>query len=1065
MADTTDRYSTSTNSDVVISLDPNEAVPAGVIRQVGFKLARGQGNRPIWRSEEYNRAELAQQVASQGFSVDPNLLKIGFVKNAWNGDFGAYEERPGQNRPALTIGVDHRRRHPTLGPKQYTAGVGSGQSAFGARVSGAIEFKGNHYVCIAGRNVYRMDNWSGSGEGTAYFTSVFQHSNAGAVLRDLKVYDGVLYVAAGETATYAYSTDGTTWVESTRGAPDDKAEQFAVLNGTLHKIRVPNLHYQTTDGTNGGEAWSNADAIDTDYGNTVAAFEQVGMENQMTFATEEGWFTLDSGGNTLDMYPELKRLSDAGNGFHAFVWNKIIFYPTLHGELMAFKEGRVYEVAPAYKQERVLELSPTATGVFVGRVRAMAGTQKYLYVEIQRASDSLHRIVVLEHDGGTQFTWRTLVDVATTTSDELWITSRSTSGPILWATTATEFGNRAAYWVLPAGPDPLQDTRMRYADSGILYEPWLTFGCPTTKKRPDAVELAYSSNGTGGTITFRLIAEDGTSTQRTITGIDGPGQTVFRLPKRFIHYRYRIQWEYSTTDNDNTPFITEFRMSVFALPEPQRVFHFTVDTQWAGVQDGRINQIQAREFLDVLRGCDYPVILQDQFHDRAQGTNRKWSVITIPPTPQEDHVKEGGHQWDSAHSLTMVEVISREFEIQNPPADDEEPPGEPPILPPSEEGGGASLEIITLALKSNTLYPAWTTDRTAATVQWHFNNTGLPTTLVDHAYLITDPWDIQNKAAIFLHKSTGTVEIWYNSAYRTAGNAWTKVFDVATWNTLTSQAAGTIAWSTNGARQHGLWASIASQDYWAFQVRNGTDVRVVHTHNSFSSFTITAAAINDDEESFTLGQWDEAFAFHEWNSIINFGNNWVISRDGGHTFTVEGDEQFPAGNFPISFLLPYHNNAAYQELLIIASGGGANGEIYRNTSGFQTPSTSLLWGTVTGMGSLTIGNVHGVRLDPINGQRMIIAASTSLQHSNDRGRNWAASPVTIPGGAMDAALWPGGGMETAIISNGVLAGTNFVFYTEDLATFTDLTGNYGTAVVAVDGGLIGHTVAFGKAQP
>ena len=474
------------NSHVTLEFDSTESIATGTPRKMGFQLVKST-QRYAYQGYDDEPTQLVNEVQSNGFTIFSRSLEILFKKDNWSGPFGAYLERPGQNRPAFTIGVDHRVQRPTLGPRQYTAGVGVGQAAFPARISGFVEFKNESYVCIAGRIVYKL-TWAA---GSAYFTAVFTHSNANAVLRDLRVCDGYMYVAAGSTAAYAYTADGAAWTESNRGNPDDKAEQFLVLNNYLHKFITPNMHYQTTSGINGGSDWQGADYI----GESSSSIQMMnGLTNNIVFPKDAGIYNLDQAGNIKDVYPELQTLQDIGNGWHSFVWHNKLLYPTLYGELFILADGVVTSIAPAFQMERAMEVSPASLDVFSGRVRAITGTQDYLFAEIQRASDSYHRIMVLQEIGGV-YVWRTFVDLGTTTSDELWVTSASTSGPVLWATTASDLSYKAAYWILPAGPDPLQDARLNYSANGFLYEPWLDMGCGTTAKRWDTIQLdTYSAD-------------------------------------------------------------------------------------------------------------------------------------------------------------------------------------------------------------------------------------------------------------------------------------------------------------------------------------------------------------------------------------------------------------------------------------------------------------------------------------------------------------------------------------------------------------------------------------------
>jgi len=760
------------SSHIKLKFEDEETLPNNILREIGLKIRDGE-NGPMYRSYDDASRSIVDLVGRNGYAIDPQTLEIQFEKSAWDGPFGAYYERPKGNRPSFTVNVDHRKRHPTLSARQYTAGLGSGQAAMPARISAAVEFRGVLYVAIAGTRVYSLGSWSGSGEGTAFFTLVFTHSNGSAVLRDLVVYDDVLYAAAGETAVYAYSTDGAVWVESNRGNPDDKAEQFMVLNDVLHKTRMPNLHYQTTSGINGGAAWSPADAIGETGDASTGSFEMVGLSNNAVFGKEEGIFNLDGQGNTTDLLPGLQKKRDRGNGWHSYVWSgDKMLYPTHYGLLYMIQGGRFYHVAPALSQERALEVG--TIGRFIGRVRAMVDDTQYLYAEIQKPADNTHRIVCLEQVGD-ELVWRSLLDLSTTTSDELWITSQSTSGPILWASTATDLSFKASYWTLPAGPDPLQDTRMRYAASGSLYEPWNDLGCPNTPKLWFEVTITAAANGTGGSITMVLEADDGTTYSRTLSVTTTPTPQVILIPKQFIQRRTRFRWDFATTTAATTPILLDYTIRAQPNPEPIRIFEFTIDAPASESAFPGLTQRQIRAFLDHMRKAVYPLHLYTIFYPNIvdntglESIEEVWSVMPFPPPPMEQAVRHDStnnmQRWDTAWTITLIERKTRQFELLEDGN---------VVLPPSEDlGGPVSLELITLAIKSNVLYPAYTLNRTAGTVNWiPISRTGLPGAAV--GYHILDPWDVTNKMYIVLRPTVGNgVEIWYNSSYRTVGSTWT----------------------------------------------------------------------------------------------------------------------------------------------------------------------------------------------------------------------------------------------------------------------------------------------------
>lgn len=838
------------NAHVKLAFDPSEVIPNTIAREMGFILAEDRGS-PLYRAYDDASRAIVDQVARAGFAIDPQTLEVTYEKSAWDGRFGAYLAVPGDNRPGFTIGVDHRRRYPVLAPRRYLAGKDAAQDALAARMSGAVEFRGNFYICVAGREVYRLDNWSG-GVGTAYFTQVFQHSDGSAVLRDLVVAGDILYAAAGETAPYAYSTDGSSWVESNRGAPDDKAEQWLVLQAAtatgaaIHKIRVPNLHYVLTDAgvdaTNGGTAWASADAIgDAADVSTLTGLELLAQSESTVIAKEEGIFNIDSSGNARPIYPELNKNRDSGNGFHAFVWNNVLFYPTFHGELKALRDGKVYGVHPSRQQERRLEVTPERDGIFEGRIRAMAGTQDYLYVEIRRAEDGLHRIVVLEYDGELGFTWRTLLDLNTATSDELFITSWATSGPVLWATTDTEFGQAVAYWVLSAGPDPTADSRVRYGDIGMIFDPWIDFGAKATNKRWASIEVEVAATDDSSTeIIVAIVAEDGTRTQRSITPTTIPSLTTMRLPKGFFSRRARVEITERTTSATETPFPVSYRVHAFLVPEPVRIFDWTAAVPGAGVQGGLATQRVARAFLEEARRAQYPMLFTDPF-------GKEWPVLFFPPPPAEATTGHDAGRWDEVWRVTLIEEVTREFELMNPAPPDGTPPenggGGGGHLPPGEvwPGTGTGPQHVWKSGITSAGAPwiAQTFNFMAndADVTWEsIGVTDLPTSAVTECVLVIDPWYVPTteygtKAWLIVKKSTTLDEIYYSDEELGPATTWSMVLDLAIANTATSEAGETFDIQTAHANIDG-----AAEGYLVVAANisiTGTDDRllILHTHD------------------------------------------------------------------------------------------------------------------------------------------------------------------------------------------------------------------------------------------
>lgn len=107
------------NCDVVLSYHASETLNSGVPREIGFNLVRDEKGQAVYQAVDTGRAEVIRRVQEAGFTIDPETMEAVFYKDDWSGPFGAYEERPGQNRPALSENADLKGQKPICGPKRY----------------------------------------------------------------------------------------------------------------------------------------------------------------------------------------------------------------------------------------------------------------------------------------------------------------------------------------------------------------------------------------------------------------------------------------------------------------------------------------------------------------------------------------------------------------------------------------------------------------------------------------------------------------------------------------------------------------------------------------------------------------------------------------------------------------------------------------------------------------------------------------------------------------------------------------------------------------------------------
>lgn len=716
-----------TNCDCSLAFHANEPNITGETT-LGFLLAKDSNGQPQYSVPDDAARNLVQQVSSEGYPIDPETLEVIFGKEAWDGPFGAYEEKPGSRSPAFGVNIDFRRPKPILGMREYvvgrpglsavsgiiftaadnsindatgrlapfavgdiitvsgttnnnrdvtvitstatkltvTAGVVNESPAtctiiahnFSGMIVGAATFLGTVYIVVANGDgsayVYRLANWSLSAPGSAYFIYVWTHTTPGTP-EQLYVHNSILYLAMGAVA-YAYTTNGSTWVVSTRVGDDALAHRFLELNGYLHKLLKPNKHQQMSGkadtGVNSGTAWASADLIGDSTNNVV---EMLGLVGSIIFCREDGIFTMDSGGNIRPLTPDL--FYQLANGLRSEVWHQKIFYPMINsGHLWTMISGSPTMVTPGLQQERPMEAIGSESPSSVAPINAMLSTPQYLFASLDLGTTI--RIMSLEE---TQqgMVWRTQMEGALVSNDFLWLTTTPTTRPVIWANSGYS-DNVAVCWILPLGPDPIQDSGARFAPSGVIYEPWLTMGCPETKKRWAWLELVFSEKTLGSgkvTITVNAYTEEGNTILNTgITSFVTTGPT--RISTAFTNAnvskctsrRMRLTFTLANSDGSHTPILLSYKVHAYALPTARRKFNMTLLTPTGSITHGLADQATARSFFNQMRSATLPITLTDMF-----GTQ----FTVVPPiTVQEIVIKAEGRGWSTAWQLISVENVT-----------------------------------------------------------------------------------------------------------------------------------------------------------------------------------------------------------------------------------------------------------------------------------------------------------------------------------------------------------------------------------------------------------------------
>lgn len=533
-----------------------------------------------------------------------------------------------------------------------------------ANINDVKVFANSTYVITAGRRVYKVTNWGTPG--SSYLVTVFYHSSA-VTFNKFWVHNGYLYACAATSGTYAYSTDGTTWVESNRGGTDAQATEMITLRGVLHK-RIANNHYQlvasTDTGINGGTAWSSADQIGDTSSN---AGKMMVLTDSLVFATTGGLENLDGSGNVSSIIPGLIEIGGGAQITAATTWlNNSIILPMANGSVKIYQQGLAIPATPASQVDRLMDalsqmINPTITLPIV--YTAVAGDFVYGH---QFDSDDDMRILELEQLEPGKFFWRSFINSRLTTPilSNLWSVYIST-GPVLFMD-GSQSATRLNYWLLPIGRDALQDSRCRFDSSGVVYDPWITFGCPEVTKRWSYIEVAVTestpANFAKDTYTLDGINEAGTDkiTTNSLTLVSGITIGNINFDSNTTSRRMRLVHTLGNTGTNQeleTPILLWIRVHAYLNPDPKWVWKFTVDLLRAAIDDGTYTQREGRLFITAMRSNKLPMTLITPFKD-GPNADGSWTVNTLRSRPAEALTNISSWGQDEVAEIVLVQQVT-----------------------------------------------------------------------------------------------------------------------------------------------------------------------------------------------------------------------------------------------------------------------------------------------------------------------------------------------------------------------------------------------------------------------
>lgn len=200
-------------------------------------------------------------------------------------------------------------------------------------------------------------------------------------------FNSYIYVPRTTGNPYLYSSDGVTWTASTRGGTLDEADCFCTRGDDGESTPAYNVIVRlragqvsaSTDGLNGGAAWSTADQIGPT--NETANFITP-LDNLVIVWKVEGVYTFDFA-NVDDFWKALYLKDD--NASHVYQWANGLFYSNYGDRLMEFDftNSTIRQVYPPQDAT-----SPEIKGSITG----ITGDDNHLFINVQNSAGNTYLV-------------------------------------------------------------------------------------------------------------------------------------------------------------------------------------------------------------------------------------------------------------------------------------------------------------------------------------------------------------------------------------------------------------------------------------------------------------------------------------------------------------------------------------------------------------------------------------------------------------------------------------------------------------------------------------------------
>jgi len=371
----------------------------------------------------------------------------------------------------------------------------------------------------------------------------------GVDITDLCVFENRLYIALGWSNAYWYTSDLSTFTEST--LTKNTAKHMAVVGANFWISDAANTVTDSDDPINGGTEFAAPS-----YTLPNSAYDITGLvdDDTVVFVRKQDQVYYLSGSDVFPLIPELATEVNTSINYKLYKWQGKLYIPSGINSLYEYDDGVITNISlPRYAP---------ASEEFDEAIHAICGDNEYLYVSENWSAGVDYSEIVAGHwetiEGATDWVWHPIYHAADTNPFEVIFISNVTGTKRLYVGTDTASDGIFPY-VMPVGySDPLSESGYEVYSVGYFYTPWyrsnfasedkywktidVTSICITSKT---SITVYYQKKGdTGWT-------ELGSCTTSALAGSDYPAEVTDTFSIGVSSERIRFMFCLSATQDDD----------------------------------------------------------------------------------------------------------------------------------------------------------------------------------------------------------------------------------------------------------------------------------------------------------------------------------------------------------------------------------------------------------------------------------------------------------------------------------------------------------------------------------